>query len=224
VDLHVIQEAVRTLRRRNEQISVRAVHALTGGSFRDLTKLLRSATELLSEEEVSELDVSEPPAPPAGQLTLAYAAVQAAEQAMGEAQNLLDERQARLRALQRQRPASTTDPHLVADVVQAQLQHELEMLQLQKEVEALQRILDGRRAERDALRADWQRLRERAHDLKDQRLPAVQRRIQEARFHLEVTERDAAHRVRLARQQLESLESTLAAMTGELARLIGASS
>jgi hypothetical protein len=124
--------------------------------------------------------------------------------------------------VRRERPASTTDPHQVEDVVQAQLQHELEVLQLQKEVEALQRIVDGRRAERDALRADWQQMRERAHDLEHQRLPAMQRRLQESRFQFEVAERDAAHRVRLARQQLESLESTLAAMTAELARLVGA--
>jgi chromosome segregation ATPase len=215
--------AVRQLRTTGERISLRAIQAMIGGSYRDLGPMLKT---ILSAEELSrvDLDVSEPPAPPPGQLTLAYAACTAAKRAMEEAQTLLDERQARLRAVQRERPPATTDPYQVEDVVQAQLSHELEMLQLQKEVEALQRILDGRRAERDALRADWQRLRERAHELKDQRLPAVQRRIQEARFHLEVTERDAAHRVRLARQQLESLESTLAAMTGELARLIGASS
>jgi predicted nucleic acid-binding Zn-ribbon protein len=124
--------------------------------------------------------------------------------------------------VRRERPASTTDPHQVEDVVQAQLQHELEVLQLQKEVEALQRIVDGRRAERDALRADWQRLRERAHELKDQRLPAVQRRMKEARVQCEVTERDAAHRVRLAREQVEALEATFATMTAELARLVGA--
>jgi len=54
--------------------------------------------------------------------------------------------------LQRQRPASTTDPHLVSDVVAAQLNHEAEVLAVQREVEALQRILDGRRAEQAALK------------------------------------------------------------------------
>jgi hypothetical protein len=220
VDLHVVRDAVRTLRERNERISVRAVHALIGGSFRDLTKLLRHA-ELLSKDEVSDLDAAEPAPPPPGQVHLAFQAVQAAEQAMGEAQTHLDERQARLRAVQRERPPATTDPHQVQDIVQAQLQHELEVLQLQKEVEALGRILEGRRAERDALRTDWQRLHERAHDLKDRGLPAVQRRLQESRFQCEVAERDAAHRVRLARQQVEALEASFAAMTAELARLVG---
>jgi hypothetical protein len=212
--------AVRQLRTTGERISLRAIQAMIGGSYRDLGPMLKT---ILSAEELSrvDLDVSEPPAPPPGQLKLAHAAVQSAEEAVGEAQNLLDERQARLRTVQRERPASTTDPHQVQDVVQAQLSHELEMLQLQKEVEALQRILDGRRAERDALRADWQRLRERAHELKDQRLPAVQRRMKEARVQCEVTERDAAHRVRLAREQVEALEATFATMTAELARLVG---
>jgi colicin import membrane protein len=212
--------AVRQLRATGERISLRAIKAMTGGSYRDLGPLLKT---ILSAEEWSavDLDVSEPPAPPPGQLKLAHAAVQSAEEAVGEAQNLLDERQARLRTVQRERPASTTDPHQVQDIVQAQLQHELEVLQLQKEVEALGRILEGRRAERDALRTDWQRLHERAHDLKDRGLPAVQRRLQESRFQCEVAERDAAHRVRLARQQVEALEASFAAMTAELARLVG---
>jgi len=223
MDLRLVTEAVRELRARNERVSVRAVHALTGGSFRDLTKLLRDATEFMSDDEVAALEAEapEPPPPPPGQLVIAHKACQAAAQAVGEVQNLLDATQDRLRSLQRQRPASTTDPHLVSDVVAAQLNHEAEVLAVQREVEALQRILDGRRAEQAALKEDYRRLCERANQLRQYDVPILQRRIVEVRHELTVRERDAAHQIALARRRVEGAEHALAAAAAELVALIG---
>jgi hypothetical protein len=212
--------AVRQLRAAGQRVTLRAVHAITGGSHRDLTRLLR---ELLADDEVSELEVDtiEPVPPLPGQLAIAHEAVQAAEVAVGEVQNLLDAAQDRLRILQRQRPESTTDPHQVADIVSAQLQHEFDTLSAQREVEALQRILDGRRAEQSALKADLERLRERAHHLKTITVPSLQRELVEARRYHEQREREVVNAAAIARRQVEQLEHAIEATESELQQLTG---
>jgi hypothetical protein len=121
---------------------------------------------------------------------MAKEVVQAAEQAVGEVQNMLDTAQERLRVLQRERPLSTTDPHRVTEVVQAQLSHELQVLELQREVEALQKILEGRRADQGALKEDYRQLRERAQQFTSY-LPTLQRQTIDARQELATRERDA---------------------------------
>jgi len=41
--VETIRDAVGTLQREGQKISIRAVHALTGGSFRDISHLLKTA-------------------------------------------------------------------------------------------------------------------------------------------------------------------------------------
>ena len=48
--------AVRQLRVEGQRVTLRAVHAITGGSHRDLTRLLRGAKEFLADDEVADLD------------------------------------------------------------------------------------------------------------------------------------------------------------------------
>jgi hypothetical protein len=219
----VVAEVIRRLRADGQRITLRAVKGLVGGSYRDLTRLLKDAKEFLADDEVADLDTEtpEPLPPPPGQLAIAKEAVDAAEIACGEVQNLLDAAQEKLRSLQRECPASTTDPHAVADVVAAQLAHDFDVLSAQREVEALQRILDGRQAERTALQADLARLRERAHYLKTTAVPALQRQMVDSRRELEVRERNAVHAIALARRQVEATERSLVATEAELAALVG---
>lgn len=103
MDQSVVNDAVRVLRARGERVSVRAVHNLiSGGSYRDLTRLLRAAKGLLAEDEVADLEGEAPDlTPPPGQLTIARDAVDAAEGAVGEVQNMLDAAQTRLSRVQR---------------------------------------------------------------------------------------------------------------------------
>lgn len=101
------------------------------------------------------------------------------------------------------------------------MSHEAELLTAQREVEALQRVLDGRRAEQAALRADYQQLRDRASALRDQRMPALQRQLIDARQELATRERDAAHAVALARRRVDGIEQALAHVHTDLQRLTG---
>jgi hypothetical protein len=118
--------AIRQLRVDGQRITYRAINAITGGSYRDIKRLLH---EVLTDVELGAMEADIPePSPPPSQLTIAKEAVDAAEVAVGEVQNLLDTTQERLRTLQRERPPSTTDPHAVTDAVAAQLNHEADEL------------------------------------------------------------------------------------------------
>jgi hypothetical protein len=223
VDQSVVTDAVRTLRARGEKISVRAIHSVIGGgSFRDISRYVRELRALLGDDELASLetDVIEP-SPPLGHLTVGREAIEAAEVAVGETQNLLDVRLAELHLMRRQQPASTSDPHRVAEVVQAQLAHEAHVVELARETQALQRILDARHAERTALRADFRQLQEQAHELRHTVVPSLRRQLVEARHELEVRQRDAEHRVMVARRQLASTEQALTRAEGELHAIIG---
>ncbi len=59
MDHQTVTDAVRTLRAQGERVSVRTVHGITGGSFRDVSRLLR---ELLADDELADLEaeVTEP--------------------------------------------------------------------------------------------------------------------------------------------------------------------
>ena len=109
----------------------------------------------------------------------------------------------------------------VAETVQLQIQHELEVAELQREIAQLQGILDLHRAEQKAFQHDYRQLQEGANALRQQRIPALERQVAEARQAQITRERDAEHQVRLARQQVEASEQVLAAAERELVTLIG---
>lgn len=65
MNVQAVIEAVRTLRSQGQHISVRSVHSLTGGNFRDVHRLLKDSRDLIGDEEVAALEVDAPaPSPP----------------------------------------------------------------------------------------------------------------------------------------------------------------
>jgi Plasmid replication region DNA-binding N-term len=63
MDADLVTTAVRTLRAQGERISVRSVHAIVGGSFRDISKLLREARATPVAGEVASVEGEPEPMP-----------------------------------------------------------------------------------------------------------------------------------------------------------------
>jgi hypothetical protein len=219
-----VTEAVQILRAQGERISVRAVHALTGGSFRDITKLLRDAREFLAHDEVAALDAEAPePASPLlpGRLVEAQQVAVAADQAVSAAQSSLDEAVTRLRALRARRPPDATTPEAVTSAVAAHMAHDARAAEVVREVEQLQRIVEARRAEAREAKDEWRGVQLRVRQLRDEVSPPLRQRLQDARQELEMLERDTAHRLRLGRTRVEGLARAPEANEAELRTLTG---
>ncbi len=113
MDLSVVQGAVRALKARGDHVSVRAVHSVTGGSFRDVSRLLREAKEFLDEDEVAALEVEvaeRPPAPPIGKIAEIAASLKDLEGDIGRASTKLYHTQDLLQRLREQRPLPAVNP------------------------------------------------------------------------------------------------------------------
>jgi Plasmid replication region DNA-binding N-term len=92
-----VTEAIRTLRAQGERISVRAVHQLTGGSFRDLSRILRESRDVLADEEVAGLEVEpETPPPAPGRLAEIAAAIRELDRRTADIQPPLEDALAQL--------------------------------------------------------------------------------------------------------------------------------
>jgi DNA repair exonuclease SbcCD ATPase subunit len=224
VELSTVTEAVRTLRARNERVSIRAVYALTGGSFRDLSKLMKDATEFMSADEVDELDaeVVEPMATPSlGRIVDTFRDMQAAEREAGVASAALQARRDQLHDLLTHRPPHALTAEDVAASVEARLEHESTVLKLQDEIAQLDRITEAHMAKARAHRAEWQQLHRRADELRKAILPTEQRNLADAQHHLGQCQRDLAHAVHLAEQRVARTQQSLVGYERELHDLQG---
>jgi hypothetical protein len=221
MDHQTVTDAVRTLRAGGQRISVRAVHGITGGSFRDLSRLLR---ELLDDDERAALEAETTelaPTPSVGRLVEVSHAIQAAEQAAGDASRVLLETRERLRRLLGTRPHPATDPHVVAASVAARAEHDQLVARTGEELQQLDRIVQAHQARARALREEWQALQTRAQQLRDSVLPRVRRDAAEARQRLRQLERDLTHQVELARSQVQSMERAIVMAETEWRALTG---
>jgi hypothetical protein len=204
MDLQIVTEAVRRLRADHQRITVRAVHSLTGGSFRDLTKLLRDAREFLEEDEADELDAEAEPTPPPslGRITEARLASQDADRQAGEVAAVLNDTQEQLRELVAHRPPPALVPEEVAASVDARLDHDLAVAHLHEEINQLRRIVEGHQAEARAHRIEGNNLERRAAELTNTIISDRRQRLIDARNSLTRLERDVEHQLMLARRQV----------------------
>jgi chromosome segregation ATPase len=205
-----VAEAARVLQARGERVSVRAVHHLIGGSFRDLTPLLRALyAEVPLEDE------------PLGRIAQAEGAYRAAQRDVDEAQAVLDQTFEQLRALHRQRPPTATNPHEVAATVEAQLNADAEIAQLTREVDTLRAMVASYQELARGIGADWRQLQRQLHDLQTMHLPSKRRALAEAQQYLAQAEADAASRLRLARAAVARAEHGVELTEDDLDALAG---
>jgi hypothetical protein len=209
VDLSVVQEVVRVLKARGERVSVRAVHGVTGGSFRDVSRLLRDAREFLDEDEAAALEAdAEPeplmPAKPLGEINKMRRSILAARDAISENGNILSARRARLRDLQLHPPLPLTDAAEVDSYLEAKMDHHLEMAREVDAIRELEKLQAVREAKRDRLLEKHALLQQEADDLDRLHLPdarktleSLQQRIIQLRQDLTVTERQVERQQRL---------------------------
>lgn len=179
MDQQIVTDAVRTLRTRGERVSVRAVHGLTGGSFRDVSRLLRDAREYLAEDEAAELDADVPApvlTPSLGRIAEASMAVRAAEAALAEASTALYEKHMELRALQAAPPVRRTRPEDILQELNEEDEHAEQCQSLKRHIAKLERIVAQRQAEALALRADHERLLGLLRQIETSAIPAARRR------------------------------------------------
>jgi hypothetical protein len=221
MDLQVVQEAVRFLKSQGERVSVRSVHRVTGGSFRDISRLLAELKEFLNDEESSELEAEGEapvlPAPRLGRIAQAQQSVQAAREAMSQVAQALHTREARLRELQANPPLPALDADDTDGYLQVVAEHQAAVDHETRAVRHLKRLIASHEAERDTFLAECARLTKEAEGFRHSVIP-------EARHTLaELQKRRAQLRGELAvvERQVENKMRTLAAHERALARLIG---
>jgi hypothetical protein len=218
--------AVRQLRVEGQRVTLRAVHAITGGSHRDLTRLLRGAKEFLADDEVADLDeeaVESSPRPSLGRIVESFQAAQLADHEAGVASAVLDERLEQLRGLMAHPPAHAIVPDDVAPSVEAQRAYKDLVSQLEEEVHQLQRIVQAHQAEARAFRVERDMLYVRAQELRDAILPSGRRSLVEAQQNLQQRKAELIRVVQLAEQRVERLAQVLTIYEAELAALTGES-
>ena len=216
--------AVRQLRVEGQRVTLRAVHAITGGSHRDLTRLLRGAKEFLADDEVADLDeeaVESSPRPSLGRIVEAFQAAQLAEHEAGVASAALDEKLEQLRGLVAHPPAHAVVPDDVAASVEAQRAYKDLVGQLEEEVNQLQRIVQAHQAEAIAFRVERDKLYVRAQELRDAILPSGRRSLVEAQQDLRRLEAELIETVARAKRRVEVLGQVLIGYEAELATLTG---
>jgi hypothetical protein len=209
-----VTEAVHTLKAQGTRVSVRTIHAMLGGSFRDISKMLRGAevsAEPLADDDAGDraVETAAPapaPVPAQGRIMLAHQAVHAAEQATNDAATALDAARAQLLALLPQRPQPDADPHRA---------------QLRAQAAQQQRRYDAARADLLALRVEDSRLRARALELRRSVIPSARRDAAEATHRLGIVEQEAAFQIAAATHQVQRTARAIAAAEAELAALIG---
>lgn len=224
MDQQIVTDAVRTLRTRGERVSVRAVHGLTGGSFRDVSRLLRDAREYLAEDEAAELDADVPApvlTPSLGRIAEASMAVRAAEAALAEASTALYEKHMELRALQAAPPVRRTRPEDILQELNEEDEHAEQCQSLKRHIAKLERIVAQRQAEALALRADHERLLGLLRQIETSAIPAARRDVAEAESRLVQATRDAANLVRVATQDAEGARARLQRLDAERRALAG---
>jgi Plasmid replication region DNA-binding N-term len=224
VDLQVVQEVVRTLRARGERVSVRAVHGVTGGSFRDVSRLLREVREFLDDDELASLDgETEAPepvesAPRLGRIPQAWADLQAANARLETERLRLGERRQRLRDLQNAGPAPVTHGVEVDDYLEAKNAHNVEVFHEADAVKYQGRIVAQCEAERYAFQTEHARLLNLAQTFRDsiiaekrQTLADLQQRQRQLRGDLDMVERQ----VERTQRELTAYEAELRGLLGE---------
>jgi hypothetical protein len=170
-----VTQAVKTLRERGERLSVRNLHGLVGGSFRDLSRLLKDHREFFADDDIEDLDaeVSESPTPASlGQIAAMFEAARASEAAAGEASVVLDATRERLRTLLARQILPATDPHDVASVVTARRERAGQVAQLQDEITQLEKLVEQHMMGARAQRQQGQGLEARARELRSSLIPS----------------------------------------------------
>jgi hypothetical protein len=220
-----VVRAIRQLRSANQRVSVRTVHALAGGSFRDISRILRESRELLVDDELANLDVDtevpEPATPALGEIARIVESLKDVQGDIDRAARKLDHTRELLRALHAQRPPPAVDPDDVRDFVVHKRDHEEQVAFLVDEVKQYQNIVWERQGEQRALRAQLTKLQDRAHQLRAYEIPSVRRQIADAQNDLAALERNTAHQLQLMRQHVANQERLLSARERELQGLIG---
>jgi Plasmid replication region DNA-binding N-term len=216
-----VTEAVRALRTQGERISVRAVHQLTGGSFRDLSRILRDS-RALADEEVADLDDTPEPSPPApGRLAELVEAMRAVDQRMGNLQESLDATMTELASHRARRPPDTWDPTQVSARVAAQAEHDGRTSLLERTANQLRAMHLRLHSERLGLQDEHARVMERIRSLRQHLVPQLSEQVSAAQHDLAVRRRDAEHAIRLGETNVQRAQQQLAEAQRELAQLTG---
>ena len=219
----MVTNAVRQLRAENQKITTRAVLAITGGSLRDVQRLLPKAREFLEDHEAAELDAElpEPVKPSLGRIVEAFMASQAADLQAGEASAVLDERRAELEELMARRPPPALEPEDADASVDARVEHDAKVAHLREVIGQVQGIVAAHQAQGRVWRIERNKLQQRAQELTNMIIPDRRQRLIDARNALTQLERDVEHQLMLARRAVANREQALASYEAELRGLVG---
>jgi chromosome segregation ATPase len=200
-----VRRAVAQLRAQGETPTVRKVHGLVGGSFRDIARHLKMKTLLPMEamEVVTPETTRELPRP-VGEIAHAHERFREVEARAQELRSQYQAALARLRALQQApTPARPED-----------------VRQCQQDMQELAAGLDAR--EREVQRAEHhlRELKERAATLAH-RLPGLRRHLELAQGEAQAAQEEAARLVAGAQERVAGWSRELEQTRAELARLTG---
>jgi chromosome segregation ATPase len=221
MDLETVKEAVNKLRAEGQRPTVRGVHELTGGSFRDLSRLLAQIPVTGDEEAMGAGEASVPAQRRLGKIQEAVAAVRAAEAEISEIARVLDERRESLQVLREQFPRHAATPGDVADSVQARRDHQEKLATVAEEIEQLQRLMQARQEEALAHRREVATLQRRREELEAIFLPSARQALAKARQDHAIAERDLAHQLEMWRRRVDGQAHALSAYQRELQDLTG---
>jgi chromosome segregation ATPase len=198
-----VRRAVAQLRAQGEAPTVRKVHGLVGGSFRDIANHLKTLLPTADERMVTAETTPESPRP-MGEIAAAQQRFRAVE---ARAQELRSQYQAalhRLRALQQ----APTPPH------------QEELSQCTRDVQDLTARLDEREREVQQAEHHLRELKERAATFAH-RLPGLRRHLELAQGEAQAAQEEAARLVAGAQERVAGWSRELEQTRAELARLTG---
>jgi predicted ribosome quality control (RQC) complex YloA/Tae2 family protein len=209
-----VRRAVAQLRAQGVKPSVRALHRITGGSFRDLTRYLKN--EVLShvpscgpKTALPPADVGVLPPEPAHELPRPVGEIAEAQERFREAQvhegEMRRQYQASLDRLRALREAATSPQDL------SQYEREVQ--------EIATRLHERERAAQQAERY-LHELRERVTTLTN-RLPGLRRNLELAQREAQAAQQEAARLVEVAQERVAGWGRELEQTQAELARLTG---
>jgi hypothetical protein len=203
MDEETVQQAVAQLRAQGETPTVRKVHELIGGSFRDLSHHLRRLVTAADMAMVTPEPAHELPQP-GGDLAHAQERFRTVEARAQEIRSSYQAALARLRALQ-QAPT---------------LPRPEDLRQCQRDVQDLAASLSSRECEVQRAEHHLRELQERAQTLAH-RLPGLRLRLELAQVEAQAAQQEAARLVAGAQERVAGWSRELEQTQAELARLTG---
>lgn len=221
MDFDTVTDAVNRLRADGQHPTIRAVHALTGGSFRDISKFLAMLPVAGDAKAAGEADMPAPIQRTPGKIQEAVAAVCAAESEVSEAAAALDERRESLQVLREQYPRHATTPADVAGSVEARHEYDEKIATVVDQIQQLERLMRLYQEEATAHRRELAKLQQRRQELEAVFIPSARRTLAGAQQDQAILERDVAHQLQMAPRRVDGQARALAAYQREWQALTG---